>query len=136
MYQLILLKNKKAQTAIEFVVLIGGLMLFLSVFILMIQEGISDKLTEKQNLLLKDTAFTIQEEINLASSATDGYTREFIVPEKIGERDYNLTIVENSIYLKTIDNKNSLALPIPPITGNIIKGSNMIKKVNGSLIIN
>ena len=128
--------NEKAQTAIEFVILVGFILFFFTIFFISIQENMSDKLSEKQNLMLKQTALTIQDEINLALDSSDGYSREFNVPEKIGNRDYDVSLVEDMVYLKTQDEKYAMALPIAKVTGQVVKGKNIIKKENGEIKIN
>lgn len=127
---------KKSQTAIEFIILVGFLLFFFTVFFVAIQESTGEKVKERQNDIVKETAFAIQDEINLAFKSSEGYTREFNVPGKIGNQDYSVSIVEDLIYLKTDDGKNAIALPIPQITGNIVKGANIIKKQNGEIRLN
>jgi len=126
----------KSQSSIEFLILVGVIFFFFLGFLIAIQTSINDKVKEKNNLLLKNTAYKIQDEINFASESSDGYEREFKIPDKIGSKDYDIDIIANMVYLKTIDNKNSIALPIPVITGNIIKGDNLIKKINNTIYLN
>jgi uncharacterized ion transporter superfamily protein YfcC len=130
------MKNKKAQTASEFTILVAFVLFFFVIFFLVIQEKTGEKVQERQNFLLKETAFNILDEINLALKASEGYFRVFNVPEKIGSRDYEIQIIEDMIYLRTTDEKNSIALPIPEVQGNIVKGENNIKKQNGEILIN
>ena len=120
--------KKKGQSAIEFVILIGFVLLFFSIFFLATQENMSDKIREKQNIAIKEVALTVQDEINLAFKSSDGYSRKFKLPEKIGNQDYDINIIEDMVYIKTENNKYAMALPIPKITGNIVKGDNEIKK--------
>ena len=56
--------SKRSQTAIEFVTLVSFLLFIFTVFFLIIQENMSDKLIERQNLRVKEVAITVQEEIN------------------------------------------------------------------------
>ena len=130
------MEKKKAQTAIEFVILVGFILFFFTAFFLAIQENMSDKINEKQNLMLKETALAIQDEINLALESSEGYYREFKIPDKIGNRDYEVSLVEDSVYLRTNDGKYAIALPIAKVTGEIVKGRNTIKKENGEIKIN
>ena len=128
--------SSRAQSAIEFVMLVGVVLLFFAVFFLAIQESTADKVREKQDLIVRDTAMAIQDEINLALESSNGYSREFIVPEKIGSQDYKASLVNGMIYIRTNDNKSAIALPVPGITGSIVKGKNTIKKLNDSIYIN
>ena len=96
----------------------------------------SDKLKQKQNLMLKETALAVQDEINLALDSSDGYYREFNVPEKIGNQDYDISLVDDMVYLKTKDEKLAMSMPIAKVTGQVVKGANIIKKENGEIKIN
>ena len=128
--------NKKSQTAIEFIVLISFVLFFFSMFFMVIGGKMSDKMVERKNLAVKDIAFTVQNEINLASESSEGYIREFRLPEKVAEKDYVLEIVEDMVYVKTSDGKSAIAVPIPKVTGQVAKGQNLIKKENGEIKLN
>ncbi len=127
---------KKSQSSIEFIILTGIIMLFFSVFFLSIQESGSDKLREKRAFLAKQTAFIVQDEINLALKSGDGYERRFVLPESLDGMDYNAIVIDEMIYIKTADNKSAVALPIPKITGNLVKGENTIRKENSEIKLN
>lgn len=126
---------KKSQTAIEFVILIGFLLFFFTVFFLTIRENMSEKIKERQNLLVRDIAIIVQDEINLALEASDGYYREFKIPQNINGKDYDIDIVESMVYVNLQD-KHAISLPVANVTGNIAKGSNIIKKENGEIKLN
>ena len=128
--------NKKLQASIEFVIMLGFVLLFFSVFLLIIQGNMESKLSEKKSLIIKELALEVQDEINLALEARDGYKREFEIPDKIVNLDYDITLTEEMVYLNTTDGKNALALPIPKVTGNIQKGLNTVRKDNGEILIN
>lgn len=128
--------NEKSQTAIEFMILIGFVLFFFTVFFLAIGGNMSDKLREKKNLDIKDIALTVQDEINLALQSSDGYSRNFTLPEKIGNEDYDIDIVGDMVYVRTVDNKYAIALPVANVTGNIRKNENTIKKENGEIKLN
>jgi hypothetical protein len=128
--------KKRSQSAIEFVILIILVLFLFASFSIVIQETRSSKLIEEKNNLFKHTALAIQDEINLASQLTDGYSREFIIPDKISNEEYNATITESMIYLQSSNKRYALALPVPKINGQIVKGSNIIKKQNGELYLN
>ncbi|MFA5174471.1 MAG: hypothetical protein WC438_04795 [Candidatus Pacearchaeota archaeon] len=127
---------KKAQSSIEFMILVGVVIFFLVVFLGAIQGSMSDKLKEKQSIMVQDLASSVQDEINLASKSSDGYYRNFNIPEKINGRDYSIEILEEMVYVKTNDNKNALALPLASVTGNVVKGENIITKQNGEVVLN
>lgn len=128
--------SKKAQVAIEFVILTGFLLFFFVLFFLAIQENMSDKTREKQDLVVKETALTIKSEIELAHESINGYYREFTIPQKILNLDYEASFVDGLIYIKTSDNKHTIALTVLPVNGSIIKGKNIIRKQEGVVYLN
>jgi len=127
---------EKSQSSIEFIILIGAVMFFLLAFFVLMQGNIADKTQEKQNLLVQEIAKTIQNEINMASNSNNGYQREFIVQDSLENEEYELNIVEEMIYVRTIDGKHAIALPIPAVQGNIKKGVNEINKQNDTIYLN
>ena len=128
--------SKSAQSSIEFVILVGAVLFFFTVFFLLIQENMLDKINERKNILLKETALTVQNEINLALGSNDGYLRFFKIEDKIGNQDYEIEIVNDMVYLKTSDNKNAIALPVAKINGQVQKGTNKIEKKEGEIFLN
>ena len=70
-------KIGRAQSSIEFFVLITAAVFFFLSFSLLIQNNLVDKNFESINIQVKDTAFAVQDEINLAIGASDGYKTRF-----------------------------------------------------------
>ena len=126
----------KAQTTIEFLILIAAVMLFFTAFLIVVNNNIATKSREKINLQLNELALTIKSEIDLATNSLNGYSRSFEIPNYIGNLDYQPNITEGHIYLRTTDEKYSLAIPVNPVTGNIQKGSNLIRKINDTVYLN
>ncbi len=127
---------KKGQASIEFMILVAFVLFFFTVFFIAIQNNMADRIKERQNLNVKEVAITFQDEINLASEASEGYYRRFKIPNTLGNKDYNVNIIEDKVYIKTNDNKYAIALPILPITGNAVKGMNIIRKENETIYLN
>jgi hypothetical protein len=130
------MKFKKSQTAIEFVILVGFILFFFSIFFLFINERVSKKINEEQDMKVKDIAITVKDEINLALESTNGYNREFILPEKIGKKDYKINVTDGMVYVRTLDKTSAIALPIINITGEVRVGSNNITKKNNKIYLN
>jgi len=128
--------NKKLQTSLEFVIMLGFVLMFFSVFLLVIQSNMVDKFEQRTELQLKAIASDAQSEINLALEASDGYSRDFEIPEKVGNTDYDIQIVDEMVYVNTTDSLHALSLPVPNVTGDLQKGKNTIRKENGEIILN
>ena len=129
--------NKKAQAAVELMIVMGFLLFFFIVFIGTIQGKMQEKTDEKKTIILKDIVKTVQEEIDLAVRSTDGYTREFKIPERIINSEYEISLFEGIVYAKTTDEKHAIAVNIKNITGDISNEEpNIITKQNGLVYMN
>lgn len=129
-----MISEKKAQGAIEFIVLFGSLLFFFIVFFTAIQANIERKNAEKEKVILQNIALNVKEEINLAAGSSEGYYREFKTPENILGKDYEITIVGNFIY--TSMDELGFAYKISEVNGSIQKGSNIVRKENGTVYLN
>jgi len=129
------LKNK-GQTALEFIILIGVVIFFTTIFFAIINENLGQKNFEKRDIEIKLIASNVQDEINLALRSSDGYSRNFTIQEKIYSQDYQINITGDLVYLKTSDSKHAIALPVPKLVGDIKKGNNIIKKRDGIIYLN
>ena len=128
--------SRRAQAAIEFLIVLGAVLFFMSIFILAIQKNHQDKIYLQQNIQVKEIALTVQNEINLALESSEGYSRQFNIPEKAGSLDYDIIIDSGIVHIKTTNNKHALTLPIAEVTGNINKTQNKIEKINGIILLN
>lgn len=126
----------KGQSAIEFIILVAAVLFFFMIFTYAIQVSISDKAIEKKRVLVKDTALTIQDEINLAHESSDGYYRDFRIPLKMANSDYEISVVEGLVYLRTLDGKYAIAYPVAEVNGQPLKGDNFIRKEAGQVYLN
>lgn len=128
--------NKKLQSAIEFMIMIGFVLFFFFTFFFIINANLAEEFKERNNKEVKNIALTAQDEISLAVEASDGYSRQFELPEKVANRDYDINIIESLIYLNTTDGEYALALPTVNVSGNLKTGSNTIRKQNGEVLLN
>ena len=126
--------NNKAHGAVEFIIILGSVLFFFLVFFAAIQSNVSEKNLEKEKVISQNIALDVQDEINLAAESSEGYYREFSVPENVLGKDYEINITENFVYVKM--GKISVSYKIANITGNIQKGVNIIEKQNGEILLN
>jgi hypothetical protein len=124
----------KAQAAIEFTILIGGIFLAFLIFLQIIAGQYIEIGDNRRYAALKDTAEAIQSEMFIAGSSKDGYKRQFAIPSKIGDADYTIILSNNELSLKT--DKYQYTVNIPNSTGLLHKGTNQIRKVNGIITLN
>lgn len=128
--------HKKSQSALEFLGLTVAIVFLFTLLFVSINENMGDKVSENKNNEIKEIAYIIQDEINLALKSSEGYNREFYIPKDINGDNYSVNIAADMIIVKSADNKHAISLPIPTITGNIVKGDNLIKKQEGNILLN
>ncbi len=129
------LKNK-AQSSIEFIILVGVLTFFFVTFTFILQMNLIDTQSQQRNDLLQEVALTVQNEITLATSSIDGYSRNFTIPQSILGVPYDITISDGWVYLETIDELHALSFPVSNVTGNVAKGVNVIRRSSGVVYLN
>ncbi|MEM4710819.1 MAG: hypothetical protein QXL18_02660 [Candidatus Woesearchaeota archaeon] len=135
------MKNKKAQTATEFAVLISFILLIFLVFLIVIQTKISQTLKEKNDLYAENMLNTVVTEIRIAEAATDGYQRTFFVPYFLENgMPYNISIIGYNIggeLILTYQNEEKIIFLNNNINSSSIikKGYNIINKKNGQITI-
>ena len=130
------MKTKRGQSAIEFMIISGVVIFMFLTYSFFIQSKIADKGFERRDLLTQEVANTIKDEINLALEATDGYSRTFNLANTILNADYNATIDGDLVYVRTLDGKHAIAVPVANVTGQLIIGDNTIRKSNGVIYLN
>jgi len=130
---------QKAEASTEFMIFIGILLVFFVIFIGIVgvnNNEINDTTISKnaENILN-----TVSNEINTASR-TEGYYREFYIPEKlINGENYSITVY-NSLRLIKIewDSGRDIVANIQTenVQGNVTPGTNNITRENGVVKIN
>lgn len=118
----------------EFMIL-AGFLLFMLITILAIVSNKTIDLHKKREIILgEDLVTKVQKEINLAARVLDGYSRNFTLPQKLGNKDYNIRIEGNEVIVNT--SKQDFWRVIPNVTGNLKIGVNTINKTNDTIYLN
>ena len=76
-------RTKKSQSSIEFVIIVGAVLLAFITFLGILQKNLGEKNSERANLKFQELAESVQNELNIASKSTDGYQRTFTIQNKI-----------------------------------------------------
>ena len=126
--------NKNAQGAIEFIIIFGAILFFFVLFLGIIQGNFSEKNKEKVVLVAQNVALDAREEINLAAESSNGYSRDFVLPENILGEDYELNVSEGRVYLRMKEFATSYK--VFNVTGYFVKGLNKIRKEDGQVYLN
>lgn len=129
-------KKAKAQFAIEFVILIAFMLLIFLGFISVITSKILEAKENERQKIAEDIAALAKNEIDLAKSATDGYSRNFGLPGKVEGNSYTIQIIDNrELAVTYIDREHVLFLP-EKICGDMLIPDNEIDKEKGVVCAN
>lgn len=128
------LQTRQAQVAFEFVILVAILFTALIVFTSFVRDNFSDVQSDTDYFKLKDVALSVKAEISLAVALEDGYQRTFFIPLTIDGLEYNISR-DNGFLLFASDGAE-YTVSVPSYTGNLQKGNNVIRKVDGVVEVN
>jgi len=129
-----MISKKNAQSAVEFMVILSAILFFFVTFFAIIQMNVEKKNLEKEKIIIQSIALDVQDEINIAAKSSEGYSREFKVPENIFGKNYEINISGNFIYVSL--KELGISYKISEINGSIKKGFNLIRKENGTVYLN
>lgn len=125
----------KCQLSFEFVTFVGMAILMLVIVAFIANSQLEEFRNQKENILLKDALFKVQDELLIASKLEDGYLRTFNIPDKL-EKTINYSITLNNSIL-VIESKNFRHFLIAPqVNGSLNKGNNTINKTRGVIHLN
>jgi hypothetical protein len=126
-----------AQVSVEFISLISLLFIFL-LLVAYYNSGLQLQLTSAK--ILKDAqaiSDQVASEINLALRAGNGYSRIFFIPAKLyGSIDYTISVKDYFVVLSWKGGSTQSMILTKNITGELIKGRNSIKNINGVIYVN
>ena len=128
--------SKKAQVGMEFIILVGFMLVSFTIFFLILQENLSDKFSERQDKKVKVIAITVKNEIDLAFHSTDGYRREFSLAPDVYGKDYDISVNESIVYVVTVDGEHAISFAVKEVVGQIQRYDNVITKQNGKVLLN
>jgi len=126
--------KKNSQISIEFMMMSGLALITAIIFVSVSLAQAKNLQQTKELLLLKDIALKIQKEVSIASYTEDGYSREFELPEKVVDRNYNISMVNGTLIVWT--NASSYFVRVFNITGQLKKEKNTITKTSGIVYVN
>ncbi len=128
--------HSKSQSAVEFIVLASFMLMVIMGFFAIASSRLLEAKDEGNRQIAEDISDFAYREIEIAKSASDGYSRSFEMPVAINGISYNISIIDNKeLVVNYLGNEHIRFLP-SNTAGNIIKGNNKISRSNGAVIIN
>ena len=127
---------KKSQFSIEFTVLIAFMFLIFVAFIAVITSKVSESKESERLKIAEDIAALAKNEIELAKSASDGYSRNFDLPARIEGGSYSIEVIDNRELVVDYIDKEHVSFLQEKICGDIFITNNEIDKENGVVCVN
>jgi len=115
-----------------------GILLFVFIAFFAIISGRDAEQNEERLMIqAQDIINAVQKELVIATTVLDGYSREFLIPSKIGSHDYSIYTAGsgNTTLVLTLLN-NDFTKRIPHIIGQPKPGLNRINKTRGEVYLN
>ncbi len=127
--------DRKAQSSTEFTVLTSFMLLIFIVFFILIQQKMV-QLQEDRNLeTIRQIGDIINNEINLAESTQDGYSRVFSLPITLGNDPYGVEFQQGEIIITYKDITYPLFLSIAVENYSLSPGENRISHLNDTITL-
>ena len=126
----------KSQSAVEFIMLASFMLFVIIGFFSITSSNMLQAREEANRQIAEDIANFAYREIEIAKSVNDGYKRNFNMPQTVNGVNYSISITDNiELAVNYLGYEHLKFLPLN-ITGSIVKGDNVIRKVNGVIYIN
>lgn len=125
---------RSAQISLEFMYAIVMLLFVTTVIFVVVGNKLSDFKNERDLFLLKDVAATVKNEIDVAHAMAPGYVRNFELAETLEGENYSISLGNGFVTAALSEKEFSLA--VQSVNGSVLKGSNIIRKVDGDVILN
>ena len=94
---------RKSQSSTEFMIFIGIAIIILMSYFAVSNSYLNLIYRQKDVISGQDLAKQIKNEINLASRVENNYMRTFQLPEKIGDKDYEIEIINREVIIRIDD---------------------------------
>ena len=118
--------SPKSQFSIEFIVLIAFMFLVFVAFIGVIASKVVESKENERLKIAQDIATLAKNEIDLAKSASNGYSRNFELPVKISGNSYTVGIINNRELVVNYIDKEHVSFLQENVCGDIFVPSNEI----------
>ena len=128
--------SSKAQFSIEFAVLIAFMFLIFVAFIAIISSKVAESEENERLKIAEDIAALVKNEIGLAKSASDGYTRNFNLPPSTGGSSYTAEVIDNRELVVSYIDKGYVSFLPEKVCGDIFLPVNELDKGKGIICIN
>lgn len=117
--------HTRGQIMMEFVLVLAIAVIISMVYLVAANNLLKDTSEEQRVMEIDNIGYAVQDEIILATSVSDGYSRTIFLPEKAGRFVYTISSDGTGITLQS--DSYSQFYETPHFTGSIHKGNNIIQ---------
>lgn len=128
-------RRSKAQISTEFMLLFMffiGVLAFSMVYVI---QNIQDTSASTLRIEADKTLFMVKSKLETAFLEGDGFSTNFTLPQRIMGFDYSVNISSGFLFMGIKNDTYSDPLITKDITGVPRKGENVLRNVNGRLVI-
>jgi hypothetical protein len=125
----------KAQISIEFMILFIFFVGILAFAMVSVMQNIQDTSSSTLGLETKKTLSLVKSKLDTAFLEGDGFSTNFSLPQQIMNLDYSVNISSGFVLIEISNLTYSSPLITKDITGIPIKGENVLRNINGRLVI-
>jgi hypothetical protein len=126
--------SKSGQSSLEFMYAVVFILFLVVILISAAADQMADFKQEKDVFLVNDLAQSVKNEVSVAHSMSDGYVRGFDIPAQLEGEDYSISL--SSGFVSVSFGSHSVSVAVQPVSGGLVKGSNVIRKVGGNVSLN
>ncbi|MBW2976516.1 hypothetical protein KY347_03665 [Candidatus Woesearchaeota archaeon] len=127
---------KNAQFAIEFIVLLAFMFLVFLGFISVVTLKVTEANENERQQIAEEIAQSVSNEVYLAKSVEDGYSRSFELPALINGNRYSVGIIANRELVVNYTDKEHLVFLPEKVCGDILIPDNEIDKDEEIICVN
>lgn len=128
-------KSHKGQISIELFIFFGIALLFFLFITAVVADRQNSEGKNQERYQLDQIANQLQQEIYIAASVQDGYTRTFSIPQTIQGKNYTPSIYDDTTLSISVQDTEVIRR-IFPVIGQPQKGENQIRKNDGQITLN
>jgi hypothetical protein len=125
----------RAQIATEFAFMVMLSLAFLASTLIVVAFYLERSQTQAIDAGLTDVVSQVQQELLLAATVEDGYTRIFFIPETVEGQGYALTNDHTTVTATSPNGPIAIKL-IPSVNGTLQRGENTLRRHSGMLCVN
>ncbi len=127
--------NRKAQAATEFIILFIIVLVVLTATLFMSVQRSQDLTDTRVEMEAMGILNNAANKINIAYLEGDGFMINLTLPDEIFGRNYTIIIKSNYVSIAVSNVTYFKPILTEDITGNLTKGTNLIRNRNGIVVI-